>query len=139
VLGGLLLESTGLLQPRARTAIVCAAVWCVVMVGFAATTSYPLALALLFVAGVLNLAYSAMAQTLAQLLAPPDQRGRVVGLFNMAQQGLKVGSGATVGLLGAVIGIHWSLGLSAVALLLLVGRLWQYLGRDRSEQARLAA
>ena len=139
VLGGLMLESFGLLQARARTAIVCAAIWCLTIVGFAATNSYPLALVLLFVAGVLNLAYSAMAQTLAQLLAPPDQRGRVVGLFNMAQSGLKVGSGFTVGVLGGMIGIHWSLGISAVALLLLVGRIWQFLGRDASERTRLPA
>lgn len=43
-------------------------------------------------------------------------RGRALGLFGMAQMGLQVGSGVTVGVLGAVIGVHWSLGLSALAL-----------------------
>jgi hypothetical protein len=58
-----------------------------------------------------------MAQALVQINAPADIRGRVVGLFNMAGLGMRAFSGVTVGLLGAVIGIHWSLGLSAAALL----------------------
>jgi MFS family permease len=139
VVGGVLLESLGLLQARARTAIMCAGLWCLTIIAFAATSSYPVALALLFLAGLLNLSFSAMAQTLVQLLAPPDQRGRVVGLFNMAHNGLKVGSGVTVGVLGGAIGIHWSLGLSAVALLLLIGRLWTFLGPGATERARLPA
>ncbi len=47
----------------------------------------------------------------------PGSRGRVVGLFNMAGLGMRAFSGITVGVLGAGIGIHWSLGLSAVVLL----------------------
>ena len=48
---------------------------------------------------------------------PADIRGRVVGLFNMAGLGMRAFSGITVGLAGAAIGIHWSLGLSAAVLL----------------------
>ena len=58
-----------------------------------------------------------MAQTLVQLRAPREIRGRVIGLYNMSGNGLKAFSGVTVGFGGAVIGIHWSLGLSATALL----------------------
>jgi len=61
-----------------------------------------------------------MAQTLVQLLAPAALRGRVVGLFSMAHLGLRVGSGMSVGLLGGLIGIYWSLGLSAAVLLLVL-------------------
>jgi MFS family permease len=139
VVGGVLLESLGWLQARARTAIICAALWCLTIAGFALTSSYPMALALLFVAGALHLAFSAIAQTLAQLLPPAEERGRVVGLFSLAQSGLKVGSGVTVGMLGSVIGIHWSMALAALVLLLFIGRLWQFLGRSTGEQARLAA
>ena len=35
----------------------------------------------------------------------------------MSWNGLRVGSGVTVGILGAVIGIHYSLALSALAFL----------------------
>ena len=63
-----------------------------------------------------NLASMSIGQTVVQLLAPPADRGRVVGLYGVSANGLRAGSGFTVGLLGAVIGIHWSLGLSAAAL-----------------------
>ena len=72
---------------------------------------------LLFVAGFLELAFNAMTMTLVQLNAPAEIRGRVIGLFNMASLGLRAFSGVTVGLAGAAIGIHWSLGISAVIVL----------------------
>jgi hypothetical protein len=59
-----------------------------------------------------------MAQTLIQLLAPPHLRGGMVGLFNTSMLGLRAGSGVTVGVLGAVIGIQWSLALSSAAVTL---------------------
>jgi hypothetical protein len=74
-------------------------------------------LALLFAAGFFELSFNAMAQTLVQLNAPPDMRGRVIGLFNMASLGLRAFSGVTVGLAGSLIGIHWSLALSALVIL----------------------
>jgi hypothetical protein len=50
-----------------------------------------------------------------QLDAPLDKRGRVIGLFNMASLGLRAFSGISVGVIGSMIGIHWSLALSALA------------------------
>lgn len=120
ITGALLLESTGTLQPKVRTAIVCAALWSATIGLFPLASSYGVALAILFVAGALNIAFAAMAQTLVQLLAPPALRGRVIGLFSMAHLGLRVGSGMSVGLLGSLIGIYWSLGLSSAVLLLVV-------------------
>jgi MFS family permease len=117
VIGGILLEGRGLLQPSVRTAIVAAALWCITIAGFAAATNYPVALALLFVAGLLNLVFHSMAQTLVQLMAPSNLRGRLIGLFHMSSNGMRAFSGVTVGVLGGFIGVHWSLGLSAAALL----------------------
>jgi MFS family permease len=116
---GLLLESRGLLPARARTAFVLAMLWCVAIAAFAAVPSYPAALALLFVAGFLELSFNAMAQTLVQVRAPADIRGRVIGLYAMSSLGMRTFSGVTVGLGGSLLGIHWSLALSAGALLLL--------------------
>jgi len=116
---GLVLESRGLLQPNPRTAFALAMLWCVAIGSFAAVTSYPLALALLFTAGFFELSFNAMAQTLVQVHAPSEVRGRVIGLFAMASLGLRAFSGVTVGLGGSLIGIHWSLAASAAALLAL--------------------
>jgi MFS family permease len=119
VAGGLILESRGLLQAKPSTAIVLAILWCLSIGGFAAAQSYPLALLLMLCAGFLNLTFSSMAQTLVQLQAPEQLRGRVIGLYNTANNGLRSFSGVTVGVLGSLIGIHWSLALSAMALLAL--------------------
>ena len=117
VVGGFLLEGKGWLPPRVKTAIVCAILWCLVITAFALSYNYNLSLMLLFLAGLLNLAFYSMAQTIVQLLAPGHLRGRVIGLFSMASMGLRAFSGVTVGVVGGLIGVHWSLALSAMALL----------------------
>jgi MFS family permease len=121
LLAGLALEGGGLLPPRPRTAILLAISWGAALTVFALSRSYALALAFLFAAGFLELSFNAMAQSLVQLNAPLDMRGRVIGLFNMASLGLRAFSGISVGLLGSAIGIHWSLGLSALAAMVVAG------------------
>jgi hypothetical protein len=117
MLAGLLLESRALLAAKPRTAIILAVLWCCALTGFSLARAYPLALVLLFTAGFFELAFNAMAQTLVQLNAPTEIRGRVIGLFNMASLGLRAFSGVTVGLIGSLLGVHWSLALSALAVL----------------------
>ncbi|HXG53073.1 MAG TPA: MFS transporter [candidate division Zixibacteria bacterium] len=131
VVGGLLLEGRGLLRPDPRTAVACAILWCLAIAGFAASSSYLLGVALLFCAGLLNLTFLSMAQTLVQLLAPAQLRGRLIGLFNMSYNGLKAFSGVTVGVVGGLIGVHWSLGLSAMALLAVIIALFAFMTPER--------
>ena len=133
VVGGLLLEGRGWLDARVGTAIGCAIIWCLVITGFAITTAYAAALSLLFLAGLFNLAFLSMAQTLVQLLAPGHLRGRLIGLFAMSTLGLRAFSGLTVGVLGGVVGVHWSLALSAMALLSVAIGLLAFAMRSRSE------
>ncbi len=116
VLGGLLLEATGWPKPTIRSAAVATLVYGAGILGFAMSRSFPLALLLLFVAGVANLASTSISQTVVQLLAPPAERGRVVGLYGVAANGLRLGSGFTVGLFGAVVGVDAALTWSAAAL-----------------------
>ena len=85
---------------------------------FPAAQSYPAAVILLVLAGTFNIAFTSMAQTIIQLLAPPPLRGSMVGLFNTSMLGLRAGSGVTVGMLGALIGVQWSLTLSSAAVVL---------------------
>ncbi|MGC4059491.1 MAG: MFS transporter [Aquabacterium sp.] len=124
LIAGFLLESTGLLRPSPRTALVLACCWCTALASFAMAHSYALALALLFTAGFFELSFSSMAQTLVQLNAPADMRGRVIGVFNMSALGCRAFSGVMVGLAGAVVGVHHSLALSASALCVLTAVMW---------------
>ncbi|MFI5934230.1 MFS transporter [Actinoplanes sp. NPDC051494] len=116
VVGGLVLEATGWLKPSVKAAVACTVVYGMTSLVFAVTGSYPLAVAALVIGGVANLAAMSISQTVVQLQAPPAERGRILGLYNTSSGGLRTGSGFTVGLAGAAIGIHWSLGLSAAAL-----------------------
>ena len=121
---GFALESRGLLRPSPRTALVLAILWCGSIGGFALCRSYPIALALLFAAGFLELSFYSMAQALVQINAPVEMRGRVIGVFSMAASGMRTFAGITVGLLGGLIGIHWSMALSAAVLLFVIGSLF---------------
>ena len=118
VIGGVLLEATGRIKPTVGAALVATAVYGVASLLFASAASYLLAVLLLFIGGVANLASMSIGQTVVQLLAPPPDRGRVIGVYGVFANGLRAGSGFTVGLLGAAVGVHWSLGLSAAALCL---------------------
>jgi MFS family permease len=116
--GGIVLETFGILRARSTVAFLLAILWCFCIVGFAVSNIYLVSLALLFFGGFLNLAYGAMSQTLVQLHAPERIRGRVLGLYGTSQSGMRAFSGVTVGMGGSLVGVHWSLALSAVALLL---------------------
>jgi MFS family permease len=119
VAGVVWLESARVLRPGVRTAIVCAALWALAIGLFPMARSFGLAISLLVLAGVFNIVFASMAQTVVQLLAPAGMRGRIVGLFNTSLLGLRAGSGVTVGVLGAYIGVRLSLVLSAFAVALI--------------------
>jgi hypothetical protein len=132
LIAGIVLESRGFLRPHPRTAFVLAMLWCCAIAGFAIARAFPVALALLFVSGFLQLAFAAMAQTLVQLHAPADIRGRVIGLYSMSSLGLRAFSGVTVGVLGSLIGIHSSLALAALVLLAMTAGLFAFATRVRA-------
>jgi MFS family permease len=128
---GAALETFGLMAAKTRTALILGGLWCLAIIGFALSASYPLALGFLFIAGFVELSFNAMAQTLVQLDAPAAIRGRVIGFFNMFANGLRAFSGVTVGFGGSLIGIHASLALSASALLLLLSAMLAWAWRRR--------
>ena len=117
VVGGVLLEATNRVPPTVASAVVSTLAYGGAILAFALTGWYWLALVLLFVGGVANLASMSISQTVVQLLAPPGERGRVVGLYGIAANGLRMGSGLTVGLLGQAIGVAPALAWSSGTLL----------------------
>jgi len=123
LVAGVALEGKGLLAPNAPTALMLAMLWCGALIGFAVAKTYSVAVALLFTAGFFELSFNAMAQTLVQINAPSEIRGRVLGLFNMASLGMRAFSGVSVGLLGSLIGVHWSLSLSGLVMLAIAAAL----------------
>jgi MFS family permease len=131
LVAGFLLELGGLLRPATRTALVLAMGWCCALAGFARVSNYDFALALLFMAGFLELSFNSMAQALVQLSAPAPIRGRVIGVFSMAANGMRTFSGVTVGMIGGIIGIHGSLSLSAGVLFLAIAVLMVLAPKER--------
>ncbi len=131
LLAGILLESRGgifVLGPATAVRLACA--WAVALFAFALVHSYALALAVLFLAGFFELSFSSMVQTLVQMNAPEAERGRVLGLYNMAAAGLRAFSGVTVGLAGSLVGVHASLAVAATCFLFVGAALAARVRRD---------
>lgn len=114
-----MLETGGFLSARPKPVFIMVMLWCLAIAGFAVTRSYPVAFFLLFIAGFLNLSFSSMSRALVQINAPPAIRGRVIGLYNMSDLGLRSFSGITLGVGGTLVSVHWSLGASAIVLLVI--------------------
>jgi hypothetical protein len=65
------------------------------------------------VAGLVELTFAATTQTVVQLKAPVEIRGRVIRAFAMSAPGMRVCSAIAPGLLGEVVGICGSLSINA--------------------------
>lgn len=130
LLAGIVLESRNFLKPNPRTALILAICWCFILVTFALNQNYYFAIALLLVCGFFELSFNSMAQSIVQLNAPTEIRGRVIGLYNMSSLGMRAGSGITVGIVGGVIGIHASLAIAATVLMLLISFILLRYGRS---------
>ena len=116
VLGGLLLEGTGWIKLSVRAALWSTLVYGASTVFFALSHDYLIAAPLLIVGGIANLAALSVTQTVVQLRAPREKKGQVIGVYGVGANGMRMGSGVTVGLLGAVIGLRPALGWSSAAL-----------------------
>jgi len=122
-------------KPTSGQAMGFALLWAASLAVFAWSGSYVLSLGILFVAGFAELSFNSAAQTIVQLKAPLDIRGRVIGLFNMTSLGLRFGSGITVGLLGGVMGNHASLFVACVGFVCCLGLLQLKWGRSPSNES----
>jgi MFS family permease len=128
VVGGLLLEGTGWIKLSVRAALWSTAIYGTATVFFALSHDYLVAAPLLVVGGIANLATMSITMTVTQLRAPREKKGQVIGVYSTGANGMRIGSGFTVGLLGAAIGLRPALALSSAALCICVALLAFYLG-----------
>ena len=114
---GIVLEAKSMLPAKTRTSFILGMLWAAAIFGFAASPYYVLSFVLMVCAGFLDLSFNSMTRTLAQLNSPSEMRGRAIGVFNVGALGCRTFSGFTVGFGGGMIGIHFSLMLSAAVML----------------------
>jgi MFS family permease len=116
VLGGLLLEGTGWIKLTVRAALVSTLVYGVSTVFFALSHDWLIAAPLLVIGGIANLAALSITMTVVQLRAPKGKKGQVIGVYGVGANGMRMGSGFTVGLFGIIVGLRPALGWSSLAL-----------------------
>jgi MFS family permease len=118
VLGGFLLEATGVIRPNVRAVVVATVLFGLTTLLVAVTGSYVVAVLALLVGGVANMASTSVGQAVVQLRAPMEQRGRVVGVYNMFASGLRTGNGISLALLGAALGVGSAVAIGGAVLVL---------------------
>ncbi|MDN5685920.1 MAG: MFS transporter [Brachybacterium sp.] len=116
VLGGFLLEATGIIKADVRAAVVAAVMFGLTSLIVATTTHYAIAVAALVIGGVANLAATSVGQAIVQLRAPEHQRGRVIGVYGMIASGMRTGNGITLAGLGALVGVSGAVAVGGLSL-----------------------
>ncbi|MDO8562997.1 MAG: MFS transporter [Candidatus Limnocylindria bacterium] len=123
ILGTVVLVLVGDLRRKGLVMIGAGSVYAVAMVSFAWSRSFQLSVACLVVLGCVDAVWGAMRNTIVQLAADDEYRGRVMGLTVVTTRGVtnlaQVQTGAAVALLGPVAAA--TLGAALVALTVLGG------------------
>lgn len=83
LLGTIAIVRLGTSARRGPLMLIAAAAFGVLIAGFAASRSFPLSLALLFLGGVTSSIYLNLGMTTLQILVPNELRGRVMGVWSL--------------------------------------------------------
>jgi MFS family permease len=118
VVSGVTLEAIGTIRASTRLATVAGMAFSASILVFALSRSYGLSILALFIAGASSLVTASTSQTIVQLEAPPERRGRFVGAAGMTGQGFQAGSGILIGLLAGGLGVAGGVTVAASILLL---------------------
>ncbi len=136
VAAGIGLEAIGRIKAGTRLAIGSTALFAGSLLVFALSRSLVLSVAMLVLAGVGTLVSASTSQTVVQLNAPDDRRGRFLGAFSMVGTGLRVGSGVIIGLLGTLLGPSGAILIDAAVLLAICVALFLVVLARRRSDAR---
>jgi MFS family permease len=117
IVGVILLGASGIERAGARVVTGFALLWAVLMLVFAFADNLWLAVALLLSGGLVSIIFNSAALTLVQVWASPARRGRVIGVYTMASNGSRFGSGLLVGVVATAIGAPLAVFAGAIAIL----------------------
>ncbi len=107
MLGGLWLAQRGAVAGLTATTVSCIALLAAMLIGFAATDVFWLALPCLAVAGFAMIVIGAGEQTLLQNAVDPGLRGRVMSLYGMINRGGPAVGALIMGTLSSYVGLQW--------------------------------
>jgi MFS family permease len=99
-----LIASFGDRLPKGYLMVGALAVYALALLAFSRSIWFPLSLALMIAIGICNVYSGALVQTVVQAKAPPELRGRIIGVFQQGQVMFQLGgflTGWTASLLGA--------------------------------------
>ena len=99
---------------RGRVMIDSSIVYGLALVGFAVSSSYPLSIVAMAIAGLCHVHANALVHTVVQSYSPPAYRGRTMALFNMSQM-LSTAGSIVIGLLAVVLGTRGAVAAMGVA------------------------
>ncbi len=104
ILGGFFLGWAGTTKLRPVVVTASALAWSFLLMFFAVSAVYNISLILLCMLGATQIIFVSMSQSIVQAWAPQAVRGRVIGVYNFAAQGLRALSGFSIGSLASIIG-----------------------------------
>jgi MFS family permease len=132
VIGGFLLEVTGVVRPTIRAVVVSTVLFGLTTVTVALTHHYAVAVTALVIGGFANLASTSVSQAIVQMRARTEERGRVVGVYAMVGSGLRTGNGLSLALLGSWWGIGPAVAIGGAFLVVATLTLGIVMSRRRS-------
>ena len=109
-------------MPRGLFIIGGVALYGVLLMIFAASSSFPLSMTLMFLIGLCHVTSHALIQIVVQSYSPSEFRGRTMAIFHMTQVILVIGA-MFVGGLASLIGARWAatwMSLAATALMIAI-------------------
>ena len=115
LLGALGIASLGDFRRKGMLYLVATTVFGLMLAAFAVSGAYALALLLIFLAGAGSAGFGVMQSTVTMLLAPPDARGRVLGVL-MVSIGVLPGAMLVQGAVASSIGVVATTAVSGVLL-----------------------
>jgi len=109
-----LIASLGDSLPRGLLMLSGVTLYGVSVVGFAASTSFRVALVMMFIAGVAHVSAYALVQTVIQTYSPAAFRGRTMAVFQMGDVVVTLG-GMLAGTLAVAVGARWTVAAMGAA------------------------